>query len=88
MAGIKPSGVSSDESERVLGVQSLIEQVRTMVAESGHPQGFDAPRWVATWLAQPLPALGGATPESYMGTVEGQRKVSELLAMIQSGAYA
>jgi putative toxin-antitoxin system antitoxin component (TIGR02293 family) len=80
--------LSKDESERVLGVQSLIEQVQTMIEESGDPTGFDAARWVAEWLAKPLPALGGETPASYMDTFAGQKLVSELLSYSQSGAYA
>lgn len=82
------AALSSDESERVMGVEKLIGMVQTMVEESGKPEGFDASRWVSTWLAQPLPALGGATPASYMDTFEGQKLVGELLAMSQSGAYA
>jgi hypothetical protein len=58
-----------------------------MVEESGDPAGFDAAHWVADWLAKPLPALGGATPASYMDTFEGQKLVAELLSMSQSGAY-
>lgn len=80
--------LSPDESERVLGVASLIVKVQKMVEESGDPNDFDAPRWVADWLSKPLPALGGATPASYMDTFEGQKLVAELLAMSQSGAYA
>lgn len=80
--------LSSDESERLLGVETLIGMVQTMVEQSGNPEGFDAARWVSGWLAQPLPALGGATPASYMDTFEGQKLVAELLAMTQGGAYA
>ena len=80
--------LSSDESERVLGVENLIALVQTMVEESGDPTGFDAARWVAKWLTEPLPALGGETPASYLDTFEGQKLVAELLTMIQSGAYA
>lgn len=80
--------LSKDESERVLGVETLIGMVQTMVEQSGDPTGFDAARWVALWLFKPLPALGGATPASYMDTFEGQRLVAELLSMSQSGAYA
>ena len=36
----------------------------------------------------PSPALGGDKPADYMDTIEGQRIVSNLLAMMQSGAYA
>jgi putative toxin-antitoxin system antitoxin component (TIGR02293 family) len=80
--------LSSDESERVLGVEMLIGLVQTMVEQSGNPKGFDASRWVSDWLAQPLPALAGATPASYMDTFEGQKLVADLLSMSQSGAYA
>lgn len=82
------TALSKDESERVIGISSLIGQVETMVAESGNPTGFNAPHWVANWLVTPLPALAGATPASYMDTFEGQKLVSKLLSMNQSGAYA
>lgn len=80
--------LSKDESERVLGVASLIGKVQAMVEESGDPAGFNAARWLTDWLSQPLPALGGATPASYLDTFEGQKLVAELLSMSQSGAYA
>jgi hypothetical protein len=32
--------------------------------------------------------LGGDKPADYMDTIEGQRIVANLLAMMQSGAYA
>lgn len=82
------SVLSKDESERVLGVETLIGMVQTMVEQSGDPAGFDAARWVSDWLIKPLPALAGATPASYLDTFEGQKLVAELLAMSQSGAYA
>ncbi|WP_243493012.1 antitoxin Xre-like helix-turn-helix domain-containing protein [Massilia violaceinigra] len=80
--------LSRDESERVLGVETLIGMVQSMVEQSGDPSGFDAARWVSDWLSRPLPALAGATPASYMDTFEGQKLVAELLSMSQSGAYA
>lgn len=80
--------MSCDESERVLGVETLIGMVQSMVEQSGDPIGFDAARWLANWLSEPLPALTGATPASYMDTFEGQKLVAELLSMSQSGAYA
>jgi len=79
--------LSSDETERLLGVEMLIGQVATMVGESGDPASFDAAGWTAKWLAAPLPALGRRTPASFMDTIEGQRLVSRLLATTQSGAY-
>ena len=80
--------LSKDESERVLGVETLISLVQAMVERSGDPSGFDAARWTADWLSKPLPALAGATPASYMDTFEGQKMIRQLLAMSESGAYA
>lgn len=80
--------LSQHESERVLGIGALIGQVQTMVQESGDPHGFDAAKWVAQWLSEPLPALNGERPLEYLDTIEGQRMVSGLLAMAQTGAYA
>jgi putative toxin-antitoxin system antitoxin component (TIGR02293 family) len=80
--------LSKDETERVLGFETLIGIVEDMVDESGNPSGFDAARWLAGWMTRPLPALAGATPASYMDTFEGQKLVAGLLAMMQSGAYA
>ena len=80
--------LSKDESERVLGVETLIGMVQAMVEQSGDPAGLDAARWGADWMSKPLPALAGATPASYMDTFEGQKLVVQLLSMTQSGAYA
>ncbi len=80
--------LAPEESERVLGLESLIGQAQAMVDESGDGQPFDAARWAGTWIYQPLPALGGRQPASYLDTIEGQKLVAGLLAMTQSGAYA
>lgn len=80
--------LSSNESERLLGVAKLVGQVESIVAESGNSDAFDAPEWMARWLSEPLPALGGRKPISFLDTMEGQAIVSDALARIQSGAYA
>lgn len=80
--------LSPDQGERVVGIAKLIGQVQTMVEQSGDPIGFDAAQWLACWLDEPLPALGGQRPAEYMDTAEGRELVSSLLAMAQSGAYA
>lgn len=80
--------LTADQSERALGLARLIGQVENMVRESGDPAGFDAARWVWNWLNQPMPALGGKLPVTYMDTIEGQRIVANLISMSQSGAYA
>lgn len=80
--------LSTDEGSRVLGLARLVGQVQAMVEESGDPGGFDAAAWVADWLGRPLPALAGQKPEELMDTADGQRLVGDLLARMQSGAYA
>ena len=80
--------LSRDESERVLGVETLTGMLQSMVEQSGDPAGVDAARWVSDWLSKPLQALAGATPASYMDTFEGQKLIAELLSMSQSGPYA
>ena len=84
----RDEALSPDDSERVVGMSNLIGQVQIMVEQSGRPDGFDAAKWVARWLEEPVPALDGECPASYMDTMEGQRLVSNLLATMQSGAYA
>ncbi|HNA28186.1 MAG TPA: DUF2384 domain-containing protein [Nitrospira sp.] len=80
--------LSTDQSERVLGLERLIGQVAVMVGDSGDSTGFDAARWVGDWLEQPIPALGGAKPADYMDTIEGQELVSRLLVQSQAGVFA
>lgn len=84
----RDEALSLDEGERVIGVARLIGQLQDMVEESGDPDGFNAPEWLAAWLREPLPALGQARPIDLLDTMEGQRMVSTALAQIQSGAYA
>lgn len=80
--------LSTEDSERVVGMARLVGQVQAMVNESGDPTGFNAAEWVARWLEEPLAALGGQRPVELMDTTEGQTIVSNLLARVQSGAYA
>jgi putative toxin-antitoxin system antitoxin component (TIGR02293 family) len=80
--------MDADDSERVLGLADLIGQVEEMVVRSGDPKGFDAAKWVAQWLEQPVAALGDKRPAEWMDTAAGQRLVSETLARMESGSYA
>jgi hypothetical protein len=71
--------------------EHLLELVRTIVSESGDPEaarGFDAKAWLADWLAQPNPALGGACPRTYLATDEGARILATLISRMQGGAYS
>jgi putative toxin-antitoxin system antitoxin component (TIGR02293 family) len=80
--------LSPAEGERVLGFGRLLGQLQTMVRESGNPEGFDASAWLSAWMSAPVPALGGARPLDLMDTMTGQALVSQVLAQVQSGAYA
>jgi putative toxin-antitoxin system antitoxin component (TIGR02293 family) len=83
--------LSREDSEKVVGMAKLIGQVETMLEESGDPElmrDFDAAKWLAHWMEEPIPALGGASPSAYMDTIEGQEMISKLLEAMQTGAYA
>lgn len=76
------------EAERVLGFGRLLGQVQAMVREGGNPDGFDASAWLSAWMSTPVPALGGARPLDLMDTMTGQALIAQVLAQMQSGAYA
>jgi putative toxin-antitoxin system antitoxin component (TIGR02293 family) len=76
------------ESERVLGTARLVGQIQAIMEESGNPEGLDAAAWLSRWLSEPLPAFGGVCPLNLLDTMEGQALVSNVLARIQSSAYA
>lgn len=80
--------LSVSQTERLIGLESLVGQVEEMVALSGNPKGFNVNHWFGKWVDHPLPALGGAKPADFMDTMEGQKLISKLLAQTQSGAYA
>lgn len=68
-------------------IDALILQISKIVSECGASDGFDAKEWVNRWVRTPLPALNNHTPFSLLGSTEGQRIVSNLLATAQSGAF-
>jgi len=80
--------LAPDESERVLGLVAMADQVQRMVEESGDPMGFDATAWLSDWLQRHVPALGGERPLAFLDTNSGQRLVSDLIARMQTGAYS
>jgi putative toxin-antitoxin system antitoxin component (TIGR02293 family) len=77
-----------EQGERLIGMAKLVGQVESIIAESGNPEGFNAAQWIAQWLEKPSPALGGEKPSAFLDTVSGQEMISDLLAKIQTGAYA
>lgn len=80
--------LNQNETERMIGIARLVGQAGQIVKESGDPKAFDAGRWVADWLDTPVPALGGKRPATFMDTAEGRELVSDMLARMQTGAYA
>ncbi|HQC96537.1 MAG TPA: MbcA/ParS/Xre antitoxin family protein [Aquabacterium sp.] len=68
-------------------IDALAAVVQRVVNESGDPTGFDAHAWTCRWIRKPMPALGGACPETCMQTQEGRQLVETLLLRMQSGAY-
>ncbi len=82
--------LSQPEGERLIGLERLIGQVDAMVRDSAADDAadFDAARWFARWMAEPVAALGGMAPQDLLDTADGREAVSTLLMQIQSGAYA
>ncbi len=81
--------LSQSESEKLVGVERLIGQVDAMVREAGAaPDDFDAARWFARWMADPVPALGGVAPQELLDTADGREAISTLLYQMKSGVYA
>jgi putative toxin-antitoxin system antitoxin component (TIGR02293 family) len=80
--------LNQDESERTLGLARLLGAVERIAAESGAPEGFDAPAWAAQWLQEPVPALGGRAPAEFLSTADGRAMAASLILQMQSGAYA
>lgn len=80
--------LTQEEGERVLGFAKLVGQLEALVRECGDAADFDARAWMARWLNEPLPALGGLRPVDLMDTMEGQGLVASLIAKMESGAFA
>lgn len=81
--------LSESESEKLVGISRLIGQVDAMVRESGEvPADFDAARWFAAWMSQPVAALGGLRPQELLDTADGREALGTLLLQMRSGVYA
>lgn len=75
-------------SERVLAILDLVNFVDTIVARSGNPEHFHAARWLSDWLTAPTPAFGATIPAELLDTNEGVRMIRQILAQMETGAYA
>ena len=65
----------------------LIKQVELLLRESGNTEPFDAAAWVERWLHRPNHALGGAAPELYLHTPQGEALLSNLIGAMAAGSY-
>jgi hypothetical protein len=65
----------------------LTQQVQLLLRESGNTEPFDAAAWVERWLHRPNHALGGAAPELYLHTPQGEALLANLIGAMAAGSY-
>jgi hypothetical protein len=65
----------------------LIKQVELLLRESGNTEPFDAAVWVERWLRRPNHALGGAAPELFLHTPQGETLLANLIGAMAAGSY-
>ncbi|MFM9103435.1 MAG: antitoxin Xre/MbcA/ParS toxin-binding domain-containing protein, partial [Cyanobium sp.] len=53
----------------------------------GASEPFEAADWVDRWLRRPIHALGGAAPELYLHTPEGEAVLAGLIGAMAAGSY-
>jgi putative toxin-antitoxin system antitoxin component (TIGR02293 family) len=76
---------------RVMGFLRVMATLRRLLEESGDPQQlarFDLEAWIAGWMREPLPELGGKTPAEMLRNPEGQRAVEQVLERMRGGLPA
>jgi len=77
------------ESERLLRLVDMIDDVERMVASADNIDGFVSSVWLGQWLVRSCPALGGERPAEYLvDTLEGIALLRQLISQMESGAYA
>lgn len=80
-------GVAVDAPEETAVRQRLIQQVEQLLRDSGTTEPFEAAAWIDRWLRRPNHALGGAAPELYLHTPEGEALLSGLIGAMAAGSY-
>ncbi len=81
--------ITGASAHAALGVFLLLAKVRRMLADStADSTGFDAGRWLGSWIETPQNALAGMRPAEVLDTPTGFEMVKRTLAAIESGAYA
>ena len=76
---------------RVMGFLRVAATLRRLLEESGDPEllkDFDLEAWVAQWMREQLPELGGKTPSEMLRNPEGQRAVEQVLERMRGGLPA
>ena len=76
---------------RVMGFLRVAATLRRLLQESGNAEllnGFDLEAWVARWMREQLPELGGKTPAEMLRNPEGQRAVEQVLERMRGGLPA
>lgn len=76
---------------RVMGYLRVVATLRRLLEESGDPElmkEFDLEGWVAQWMHEKLPDLGGKTPAEMLRNPEGQRAVEQVLERMRGGLVA
>ena len=76
---------------RVMGFLRIAATLRKLLEESGDPEelkDFDLSGWLAQWMREELPELGGKTPAEMLRNPEGQRAVEEVLERMRGGLAA
>jgi hypothetical protein len=76
-----------DAPEEMAARERLIQLVEQLLRESGNTEPFDAAAWIDRWLRRPNHALGGATPELYLHTTQGEALLSGLIGAMAAGSY-
>ena len=82
-----PTTALSPASVEAAGRDRLIQQVELLLRQSGNSEPFDAAAWLDRWLQRPNHALGGAAPELYLNTPEGEAVLSSLIGAMAAGSY-
>lgn len=81
------AAVAVDAPEEMAARERLIQLVEQLLRESGNTEPFDAAAWIDRWLRRPNHALGGATPELYLHTTQGEALLSGLIGAMAAGSY-
>ena len=76
---------------RAMGFLRVVATLRRLLGESGDAQrlkDFDLEAWVARWMREALPELGGKTPAEMLRNPEGQRAIEQVLERMRGGLPA